>query len=181
MKRILCIALTLLLGLALFAPAVSAAAPAFTQQPKSRVALFAGNSVNLSAAASGATSIEWYKGNPQTDAAAQLIATGATATYLVPLPEVNLYSVDAPSQNFDIYALAKNLDGETVSNRMEVVVIQPFGTVAAQMWENLQWGGGTGDGVWALIQSSLITVPGFLFTYLPGYLFLWILTLIYPA
>lgn len=201
MKRILCIALTLLLGLALLAPAVSAASddPVFTAQAKtSDGALFAGNTLTLSAAATvpagGTLRIDWYAhdwqpGDDDKGDAHQAIATGANVEYTVPLPNNNLFWRDASSQNLHIYAVAKNFnaEGEMVgwakSGPVDIIVVQPLAFMLSQMWDgwNQDWDEGFSNilyGIGQMLWSSPITFIGFLTTFLPGYLFLWILTLV---
>jgi len=196
MKRILCIALTLLLGLTLLAPAVLAADgdPVFTAQAKaSDGAIIAGNPLTLTAAATatvpegGTLRIDWYgynwqPGDDDKGDAYQAIATGANATYTVPVPELNLYWIDAPSQNLHLYAVAKNLnaEGEMVayakSGPVNVMVVQSFNKAFGDYLGELP---GEGFLSWIMfLLRSLQGIPGMLLIALPSYVMAYILTLI---
>jgi hypothetical protein len=206
-KRILCIALTLLLGLAVLAPAALAAddpnAPVITAQPKSKIYIFAGKSLTVTVAASlpagsdGTLSYAWYDYDWQPGYLNPPVATGASATIAIPAATQDEFNKEYPGANRTLYAVVTNtyVDGEEVktatakSNPVNVTAINPMGTALSLTWNNLQEGrdpwsffGLFGINTYGLGQlgwSSLLTFPTWLIGFLPSYLVGWILTLIY--
>jgi len=196
-KRILCIVLTLLLGLALLAPAVLAAddpnAPVITAQPKSKIYIFAGKTVTVTVAASlpagsnGTLSYAWYDYDWQPGYLNPPVATGASATIEIPATTLDEFNMEYKGANRTLYAVVTNtyVDGEELktayakSNPVNVTGINPIGTSISLMWNNLKEFNGVGYGLGQLAWSSLLSFPTYLIAYLPAYLVGWILTLIF--
>ncbi|MDR2686260.1 MAG: hypothetical protein LBB75_00785 [Oscillospiraceae bacterium] len=207
-KRILCIALALLLGSALLAPAALAAedpnAPVITKQPKSFVALFAGKTLTVEVAAAlptgtegsgGTLSYAWYDYDWQPGDFTAPIATGAKVTVDIPVSTDETFGREMLDPNRLLCAVVTNtyVDAEgatktasTKSGLVKVLGINPIGTALSLMWSNLQegkepWFGIDTYGIGQLLWSSVITFPTMLFLYLPAYFVGWTPTLIYTA
>jgi len=191
-KRLLSIALALLLGLAVFAPGVSAAdpnAPIITKQPKAVVYMFAGNTLNLEIAATlpagsnGTLSIEWY------DDDWQLIATGANVKIDMPVADVNLLAdTNAAVQDLTYFAVVTNTyedsEGQTQtvsleSNHTEVTLIQPIGKLFSDYWEFAQFGNGPVYGLLIGTMAAPFLLPLTVFVFLPSYFVLLIASLVF--
>jgi len=211
MKRVLCIALTFLLGLTLLAPAALATedpnAPIITKQPKSLVAMFAGNTLTVeveaalpvgTAGSGGTLSYAWYDYDWQPGSLREPIATGAKVTIDIPVTAMETFGREMADANRLICAVVTNTyeddqggtkTASTKSSLLKVLGINPIGSSLSLMWESLQGGREplvlfdmfsiNAYGIGQLLWSSAITFPAMLFLYLPAYLVGFILTLIY--
>jgi len=158
-KRVLCIALALLLGAALFAPAVSAEAdsnaPVITKQPNvANTIMFTGNElkleieVSLPAGSNGTLSVAWYDYDWQPGDEAQPVATGEKATIIV--PHVNMFTPDGLSivmNGINYYAVATHSyvddEGQELvaiqkSDRINIDAFPPFSQYMSNLWELMQ-------------------------------------------
>ena len=196
-KRILCIALTLLLGLAVLAPMTLAAddpnAPIITSQPKSKIYIFANRSLTVTVAASlpagsnGTLSYAWYDYDWQPGYLNPPVATGASATILIPAATQGEFDMEYPGANRTLYAVVTNtyeVDGVPMtayakSNPVNINAINPMGTALSLTWNNLKEGKGVWYGLGDLAWSSILSFPTWAIGFLPSYLVGWILTLIF--
>jgi len=195
-KRILSIALALLLGLALFAPGVSAEAdpnaPIITRQPKPLVIMFAGNTLNLEVVASlpagsnGTLRIDWYDYDWQPGDETQPVATGAKAAIPIEVSQYNLIdSPDVSTMEINYYAVLTNTytDGEgniqivsVKSDPVEVTIIQPLRKVLSDLRDFSAY-----YGTFAVVFTFFMTLPSLLFDLLPAYIIIYFGSLIFPS
>jgi len=182
-KCVLSIALALGLGIAVFAPAVSAEtdpnAPIITMQPKSSVYVFAGNTLNLEVAATlpagsnGTLRIDWYDYDWRPGDETPPVATGTKAAIPTVVSDVSIFGNGGPFLHIYYYAVATCTyeDGEgqvqTSSERSalaRVNVIPPLGKVISDTWEFVQLGRGPAFGILTIALFSSFLVPAVAFT-----------------
>jgi len=187
MKRILCAALALLLGLGLLHAAaaveVDPYSPLITKQPKAFAVVFAGKELKLEIEAiprtgdNGVLSFEWY------DSDWQLIATGTNVKIVMPAVDGLLMG-----QSLTYFAVVTNTyedaNGQiqtsaVTSDPVEVKLMQPLGKLISDFFEYAQFDRGPVFGLIALTVTSPFTLPGLIFVMLPTYFVLLIASLVF--
>jgi len=191
MKRIFCILLALVLGLALVVPAFAAAdpnAPIITKQPTRAIPIYiqAGKTLNLEVQASlpqggegsnGTLSYAWYENMTGP------IPSGAKLSISTTIPS----SLNDAIQNFTYYVVVTNTYTDAQgqqqtapiqSNSVAVVTYIPLGNLFMSLWETMQFGKGPAVGALALAATSPLLLPLTILVVLPGYLIFGLLSLL---
>ena len=156
-KRVLSIALALLLGLAVLAPMASAAgdpnAPIITMQPKAeKTTVQVGKELKLEAqaqlpdGAKGTLSYAWYAYEDWTDPTARPIATGAKITIPVTQKMIGDPSILAIAGNYYVVVTNtyKNNQGKTQkayskSDDVFITLFSGYGVIPAVIEDMLTW------------------------------------------